>query len=290
MAITVDVQNDKFPYFARQFCGDIATAFGYGIDHVYEEDLEFINFLLNFSLDTLSGQWLDMLGVILGFSRPYSSKPPMDDMFLYDNTDFLLDGVEHGFSTTVPVIIDGVQYDRDDGGYIDTLYTTTDKTPVSDETYKKYLQAIALVKTTHSIKSMSDVLSLFIDSTRFAITFKNDTGYVNDIIIFLSATTADYKEFLQTAFNTIFTVPPFVMVTPLLDFDNVYTVPVIEGIIQEVTGSDTGYTVVFSIENKKAVFTITLDSSLALYEDAVREALELHFAGSDDVIIIVQVE
>lgn len=290
MAIDIDVQNDKFPYLARQFCGDIATAFGLGIDHVYEADVPFINFLYNFSIENLEGKWLDMLGIILGLPRPYSSKPPIEEMFEFDNTQFMLDGVEHGFSTTVPVTIDGVTYTRDDGGYLDSIYTSSDKTPISDAVYRKYLQATALVKRTHSIKSIADVLTLFIDSTRFAITFKNDAGLINDIIIYLSATTADYKESLQIAFNNIFTIPPFVLVSVSLDFDNVYTVPVIEGIIEEVTGSSTGYTVVYSIVNKKAVFTITLDNSLALYENAVKEAVEAHFAGADDVVIIVQVE
>jgi hypothetical protein len=39
-----------------------------------------------------------------------------------------------------------------------------------------------------------------------------------------------------------------------------------------------------------AVFTITLDSSLAEYEEEIRLALEVHFASASDVIIIVQVE
>lgn len=290
MAIDIDVQSDKFPYLARQFCGDIATAFGYGIDHVYEADVPFLNFLYNFSIENLEGKWLDMLGIILGLPRPYSSKPPIEEMFEFDNTDFLLDGVEHGFSTTVPITIDGVVYDRDDGGYLDNIYTSSDKTPISDLVYRRYLKATALVKRTHSIKSISDVLTLFIDSTRFVIEFKTDAGFVNDIIIYLSATTADYKESLQTAFNNIFTIPPFVLVNIKLDFDVVYTIPTIENIIKEVTGSDTGYTVTYSIVDKKAVFTITLDNSLALYEDAVREAVEAHFAGTDDVVIIVQVE
>ena len=73
-------------------------------------------------------------------------------------------------------------------------------------------------------------------------------------------------------------------------FDDVYTVPEIKRIIKEVTGSDTGYTVVYSIENRKAVFTITLDSSLAQYEEEVRLAVEAHFAGASDVVIVVQVE
>ena len=32
MAIDIDVRNDKFPYLARQIQGNIAKAFGLGID------------------------------------------------------------------------------------------------------------------------------------------------------------------------------------------------------------------------------------------------------------------
>ena len=55
MAIDIDVQSDKFPYLARQFCGDIETAFGYGIDNVYEADVAFLNILYNFCIDNLVG-------------------------------------------------------------------------------------------------------------------------------------------------------------------------------------------------------------------------------------------
>ena len=61
-------------------------------------------------------------------------------------------------------------------------------------------------------------------------------------------------------------------------------------LLQTLQGTDTGYTVVYSIENKMAVFTITLDPSLAEYEEEIRLALEVHFASASDVIIIVQVE
>lgn len=290
MAIDIDVQNDSFPYLARQIQGDIAMAFGLGVDHVYEGDLPFLNFLYNFSIDNLTGEWLDQLGIVLGLPRPFSSKPPVDEMFEFDNTQFMLDGEHHGFSTTVPITIDGVSYDREDGGLLDSIYTPSDKKPISDEVYRKYLTATALLKRTHSIKNIADVLELFIDSTRYAILIRDDAGLINDINIILSATSADYQEALQTAFNNIFTTPPFVIVSVSLDFDNVYTIPVIEGIIEEVTGTDTGYTVVFSIDHKKAVFTITLDSSLAMYENAVKEAVEAHFAGTNDVVIVVQVE
>jgi hypothetical protein len=290
MAIDIDVQNDKFPYLARQICGDIAKAFGYGIDHVYEVDQPFLNMLKNFSIDTLYGDWLDELGLVLGLPRPYTTNPFGTNSFEFDNTEHLLDGVLHGFSTTRPVTIDGVVYDRSKGGLLDSIYRTTDETPIIDDIYRKYLSATSLLKKTHSIQNIADVLELFIDSTRYAITFISTAGYVNDILITMSATSADYLESLQVAFNKIFTIPPFVLVDVSLDFDNIYTVPTIENIVEEVTGSSTGYTVVYSIEDTMAVFTITLDSSLTQYENEVRLAVEAHFAGADDVVIVVEVE
>jgi hypothetical protein len=131
---------------------------------------------------------------------------------------------------------------------------------------------------------------LFISSTRYAITYKNDSEFINDIVIILAGTSADYRDSLQAAFNSIFTTPPFILIDVSIYFDELYTVPAIERIITEVTGETEGFTVTYSIVQRKAVFTITLDSSLAQYENEVRVAVEAHFAGASDVIIIVQVE
>lgn len=288
MAIEVDVQNDKFPYLARQIQGDIAKAFGLGIDHVYETDQEFLDFLSRFSIDSLYGEWLDRLGTVIGFPRPYTVKP--EAVFEFDSLDFLLDGERHGFSTSDTIIIDGVEYDRNDGGVLDNIYADTTNIPVSDSLYKKYLYAISLLKKTHSLANIAEVLKVFLASTRFAITYHTGSGLVNDIVIYLAATSADYKDYLQLAFNNIFTTPPYIYVDVSIYFDDVYTVPEIKRIIEEVTGSSTGYTVVYSISNRKAVFTITLDSSLASYENEIRVALEAHFAGASDVIIVIEIE
>lgn len=288
MAIVTNVQNDKFPYLARQMNGDIVTALGYGIDHVYEQDSEFIDFLSHFSIDTLYGDWLDALGIIIGFPRPYLTKP--FESFEFDSTDHLLDGLLHGFSTTEPIMIDGVEYDRNDGGILDDIYRETTNTPVPDSLYKRYLYAITLLRRTHSIQNIADVIELFVDSTRYAIVFNNEPGYVNDIVIYLSATSADYRDSLQIAFNNVFVTPPYVIVDVSIFFDDVYTVPEIKRIIKDITGTESGYTVVYSIVHRKAVFTITLDESLAEYENEIRVALEAHFAGSTDVIVVIQVE
>ena len=288
MAINIDVQNDKFPYLARQIVGDIAKAFGYAIDHVYEADLEFIDFLSKFSIDNLYGNWLDQLGIILGFPRPYTVKP--FESFEFDTPDFLLEGILHGFSTDEPLKIDGVEYDRNDGGILDDIYRETTNTPITDSLYKLYLHAISILRRTHSLRNIANVIETFIASTRYAILYNNSEGYVNDISIILAGTSADYRDSLQAAFDKIFTTPPFVIVDVSIYFDEVYTIPEIKRIIEDVTGTDTGYTVTYSIQHRKAVFTITLDSSLAQYEDEVRVAVEAHFAGATDVIIIVQVE
>lgn len=290
MSIEIDVQNDNFPYLARQIQGDIATAFGYGIDHIYEEDSSFIDFLSNFSIDNLYGSWLDQLGIILGLPRPYTTNPFATNSFEFDDKLRVLDGKKHGFSTTTQITIDGETFDRSNGGVIDSLYRSTEETPIKDEVYKKYLYATTLLKKTHSIKNIADVLELFIDSTRYAISFKNDSSYIQDILITLPATSADYKESLQLAFNKIFTTPPFVYIDISLDFDITYTIPTIEQIIEDVTGSSTGFSVSYSIENNKAVFTITLDSSLAEYEEEINNALEKHFAGASDVEIVIQIQ
>lgn len=288
MSVEVDVQNDKFPYLARQIQGDIARCFGYGVDHVYEEDKEFIDFISKFSINTLYGEWLDQLGIVVGFPRPYVIKP--FEVFEFDSTSFMLDGEYHGFSTTQPITIDGVEYDRNDGGILDDIYRETTNTPVSDSLYKNYLSAITLLRKVHSMKNIAKVLEQLIDSTRYAITFNSDDELVNDIVIWLAATSADYKESLQVAFDKIFITPPFVYIDVSIYFDDYYTVPEIKRIIKEITGSDTGYTVVYSIVNKKAVFTITLDNSLAQYEEEIRVALEAHFAGASDVVIVIEVE
>lgn len=290
MALNIDIQDDKFPYLARQIMGDIAHAFGYGIDHIYEADSPFISFLSNLSIDTLSGEWLDMLGIVLGLPRPYVTKPELEEAFQFDIPMQMLDGNYHGFSTSRPITIDGIVYTRDNGGLLDNIYRETVVEKVGDSVYRKYLEATTLLKRVRSISNIASVLELFISSTRYIITFKNDGGYVNDIVITLPATAGDYQQALQIAFNNIFTTAPKVIIDVSLFFDDVYTIPEIEKIIEEVTGSDTGYYVEYSIENKKAVFTITLDPSLAEYETQIMTALEAHFEGADDVVIVINVE
>ena len=73
---------EKFPYLARQINGPIAESFGKGIDSVYENDAEFINFLSRFSIDALEGKWLDALGMLLGLPRPWVEVPMIQEALI----------------------------------------------------------------------------------------------------------------------------------------------------------------------------------------------------------------
>ena len=76
---------EKFPYLARQINGPIAEYFGKGIDSVYENDADFIDFLSRFSIDNLEGKWLDALGLLLGLPRPWVEVPMIQEALLFDN-------------------------------------------------------------------------------------------------------------------------------------------------------------------------------------------------------------
>ena len=91
---------EKFPYLARQINGPIAESFGKGIDSVYENDAEFIDFLSRFSIDTLEGKWLDALGLLLGLPRPWVEVPMIQEAFLFDNIPNIVPNpISHAFST-----------------------------------------------------------------------------------------------------------------------------------------------------------------------------------------------
>jgi len=288
MALTENIQNDKFPYLARQITGDIAKAFGYGVDHVYETDQAFINFLSQFSIENLSGEWLDKLGVVLGEPRPWVTKPELEEAFQFDIPAQTLDGRYHGFSTSVPITIDGVQYDRTVGGLLDDLYRSVRIEKIGDQTYRRYLTATCLLKRVRSVNKICDVVEVFVNSQRYALSFNSDYGRINDIIITLPATLGDYQQALQNAFNKIFTTSPTVFVDISLYFDELYTVPAIESVVEEITSSS-DFEITYEIVDKKSVFTITLDSSLSSYEDEVRAVLTEKYAPSADVVIVVEV-
>lgn len=273
---------DNFPFLARQIKGPIAHSFGLGIDHVYEADAEFIDWLSHFSIDNLEGKWLDQLGVILGLPRPYITQKLIENDFEFDIIDHLLDGTLHGFSSTD---------NREQGGLLEDLHVQKPIIEVNDTLYKRYLKAASLLKRTHSLQNIANVLKIFIESTRFAITFNNAEGWVNDVNIILSPTSDQYEDALKKAFKKIFTTSPEIIVNTSLYFDTTYTVPNINKIIEEVTGSTTGYTVTYTLDEieRKAIFTITLSSSLASYEQKIKRALDVYFAGTTDIVINIVV-
>lgn len=288
MALTNNVQNDKFPYLARQITGDVAKAFGYGIDHIYEADAEFIDFLSNFNLENLSGEWLDKLGIVLGEPRPYVTKPELKEAFQFDVPAQILDGRKHGFSTSIPITIDGVRYDITSGGQLDDLNRDVTIEKVEDSSYREYLKATSLLKRKKSIIGIANVVEVFVNSQRYAITFLNNENYVNDIVITLPVTLSDYQEALQSAFDRIFTTAPRVLVESSLYFDEAYTIPTMETTVSEITGSY-DFTIDYEIIENKAVFNVTLDASLSQYVTEVQEALDLQYSESPDVVIHVTV-
>lgn len=110
----------KFPYLARQINGPIAISFGKGIDSVYENDAEFIDFLSRFSIDTLEGKWLDALGMLLGLPRPWIEIPMIQEALLFDTIpNNVPNPLSHAFSTDRNVIIGGLVITPNMGGKFD---------------------------------------------------------------------------------------------------------------------------------------------------------------------------
>ena len=109
--------SEKFPYLARQINGPIAMSFGNGIDSVYENDAEFIDFLSRFSIDSLEGKWLDALGMLLGLPRPWIEVPMLQEALLFDNIPNIVPNpLSHSFSTDRNVIIGGLVITPNMGG------------------------------------------------------------------------------------------------------------------------------------------------------------------------------
>lgn len=278
---------DKFPYLARQIQGPISEAFGKGFDDVYEVDLAFLDFLKAFSIDTLSGEWLDRLGMVVGFPRPYVTKPELDQAFLFDTTLFELDGKEHGFSTSHDMTISGVPVTTDDGGVLDDLYRNTHIEPMADSVYRRSLKAVCEVKKKHSLEGIGKVVEALTDSNLYILDWlppDPNTNYCNDIKIVLPANLMDYKEALQRAFDSMFTTSPSVIVDVNAYFLQVYIYPTVKQIVLDtatgITLSD--FTVGHHFDGKIAVIDVALDSAFGSFRDDVLEALEEEF--QDDTI------
>lgn len=267
----------RFPYLARQINGPIANIFGKAISSIYEEDKPFIDFLLRFDIENLEGQWLDWLGTLLGFPRPFITIPELVYAFQFDDLPQILVASTHGFSN------DPIHAFDNNGGVLDDFDRDKNYYPLEDARYQKYLRAIVKAKTTLSIASIADVLDTFVHPTRYAISFISH----NDIQITLPPTYEVDEEYLETAFNSIFTTSPRVFVMTTSDFDENYTMPEISRVVEETTGS-TDFTISYIFDGSKSIFTITLGASISSYASEVESALDEIYGDDNDIQIIVQ--
>lgn len=273
------IDEYKFPYLARQINGPIAETFGKSIDSVYEKDQPFLDFLSRFDIENLEGEWLDELGQVLGFSRPWITIPELVTAFEFDGLPPSLMGRTHGFSN------DPQHAFNNDGGVLDDLYRDRNYYKMEDPRYQNFLRAIVKVKKTLSISSIADVMDTFMDDTRYAITYVSPG---NDIIIYIPPSQEIYEEYLEIAFKSIFTTSPTIYILVNVNFDNDYTKPHIESVVHEITGSN-NFTVSYSFDGEHAVFTVTLDSSLSSFKDEVEETLDDIYRNADDIEIVVVV-
>lgn len=273
----------RFPFLARQINGPIAEGFGEAIDSVYEKDAPFLDFLSHFDIENLEGKWLDMLGAVLGFPRPWITIPELVNAFQFDGATPSIVGRRHGFSD----LPDTPPYLRpfdNNGGVLDDYFRDRNFLAMEDPRYQKFLRAIGKAKKTLSLESIADVMETFVNPTRYAISFIRD----NDIQIAIPPTQEELEEYLETAFDSIFTTAPKISVLLDVDFDRTYTLQNVERIVAEVTESDQ-FTVAYSFDGNHSVFDVVLDASLSSFESAVSDALEDEYGSDDDILINVSV-
>ena len=198
---------EKFPYLARQINGPIAESFGKGIDSVYENDAEFIDFLSRFSIDTLEGKWLDALGMLLGLPRPWVEVPMIQEALLFDNIPHIVPNPPaHAISTDRNVVIEGSVITPSMGGKFDDTNRNISVEPITDNVYRDYLKCACMVKKRHSINGIADVVEIFCGSKQYAISFISDEDWMNDILVELPIRLMDYQATLQYAFDKMFAV------------------------------------------------------------------------------------
>lgn len=280
---------EKFPYLARQINGPIAISFGKGIDSVYENDTEFIDFLSRFSIDSLEGKWLDALGMLLGLPRPWVEVPMIQEALLFDNIPNVVPNpVSHAISTDHNVIIVSTVITPSMGGKFDDTNRNISVEPISDPVYREYLKCACMVKKRHSINGIADVVELFCGSKQYAITFISDKDWMNDILVELPIRLLDYQATLQYAFDKMFTTAPKVLVRIDSSFDNKYITPDVSRIVHDIVGNDS-----FSITNfselDKLVIDVTLEQINSSYKDEVKEALEEEYSAYNDIVISVTI-
>lgn len=280
---------EKFPYLARQINGPIAENFGKGIDSVYENDAEFIEFLSRFSIDNLEGKWLDSLGLLLGLPRPWVEVPMIQEALLFDNIPHIVPNPPlHALSTDRNVIIDGSVITPSMGGKLDDTNRNVSVEPITDTLYREYLKCACMVKKRHSINGIADVVELFCGSKQYAISFISDEDWMNDILIELPIRLMDYQATLQYAFDKMFTTAPKVLVRIDSSFDSEYITPDVRRVVYDIVGNYSFSVTNFS-ELDKLVIDVTLGQINASYKNDVKAALEEEYAAYDDIIISVTV-
>ena len=280
---------EKFPYLARQINGPIAISFGKGIDSVYENDAEFIDFLSRFSIDSLEGKWLDALGMLLGLSRPWIEVPMTQEALVFDNIpNNVPNPLSHAFSTDHNVIIGDLVITQNMGGKFDDTNINISVEPISDHVYREYLKCACMVKKRHSINGIADVIELFCGSKQYAISFISGIDWMNDILVELPLRFIDYKDTLQYAFDKMFTTAPKVSVIIDANFDNRYINSDVSRIVYNIVGNDN-----FSITNLSKLDKLFINVSLghinASYINEVKEALDKEYATYDDIVISVTI-
>lgn len=280
---------EKFPYLARQINGPIAISFGKGIDSVYENDAEFIDFLSRFSIDSLEGKWLDALGMLLGLPRPWIEVPMIQEALLFDTIPNIVPyPLSHAFSTDRNVIIGDLVITPSMGSKFDDTNRNISVEPISDPVYREYLKCACMVKKRHSINGIADVVELFCGSKQYAITFISDEDWMNDILVELPIRLLDYQDTLQYAFDKMFTTAPKVLVRIDSSFDNKYITPDVSRIVHDIVDNDS-FSVINFTELDKLVIDVTLGQINSSYKDEVKEALEEEYSAYNDIVISVTI-
>lgn len=281
---------EKFPYLARQINGPIAISFGKGIDSVYENDAEFIDFLSRFSIDSLEGKWLDALGMLLGLPRPWIEVPMIQEALLFDTIPNIVPNpLSHAFPTDRNVIIGDLVITPSMGGKFDDTNRNISVEPISDPVYREYLKCACMVKKRHSINGIANVVELFCGSKQYAITFISDEDWMNDILVELPIRLLDYQDTLQYAFDKMFTTAPKVLVRIDSSFDNKYITPDVSRIVHDIVDNDS-FSVINFTELDKLVIDVTLGQINSSYKDEVKEALEEEYSAYNDIVISVTID
>ena len=281
---------EKFPYLARQINGPIAISFGKGIDSVYENDAEFIDFLSRFSIDSLEGKWLDALGMLLGLPRPWIEVPMIQEALLFDTIPNIVPNpLSHAFSTDRNVIIGDLLITPSMVGKFDDTNRNISVEPISDPVYREYLKCACMVKKRHSINGIANVVELFCGSKQYAITFISDEDWMNDILVELPIRLLDYQDTLQYAFDKMFTTAPKVLVRIDSSFDNKYITPDVSRIVHDIVDNDS-FSVINFTELDKLVIDVTLGQINSSYKDEVKEALEEEYSAYNDIVISVTID